>query len=397
MYTTNDATMAYAALTQRQQPTDTAELFAEYFAVCRAYSDTPVARETHQRFIAQVDALRSVFKTQTRKNSISTRRVVHNHLNSSNPNPVGTSPPSAPAPPSLSAMSNRKAKKDVLASGGTASLPDPSRLSAGVPTPLLTSPMGTSRTDSTPPTGPSFNDDVSEMEGKSNGSSGRVSPTHGVRKLGAEAAPPAPAAARRRPRPAPGRPPTSFCGMSGTRSTTTSSSTRRGMSSPTPSRTTLSRPSWCGSRTTRAARMSGGSWCGSATAAATTRHTACACCAGTPRGRCAATSTRPMRCSTPPCPPSIRRSRWGWRCSASRCSVSHWRPSADPGGTGNRCTLRGTPSAACVPPCACCAPTRRPSSAPARRAAVAGPAAAPPARMPCCCVAAVATTSTPAP
>ncbi|CAD2217707.1 hypothetical protein ADEAN_000518700 [Angomonas deanei] len=67
MYTTKDAIMAYAALTQRQQPTDSASLFADYFSICKQYSDTPVARETHQMYVKRVDHLRELLRQQRLK------------------------------------------------------------------------------------------------------------------------------------------------------------------------------------------------------------------------------------------------------------------------------------------------------------------------------------------
>lgn len=58
--------------TQRVPPTNTTVLFAEYFEVCRQFSETSAARETHQLFMAQICSLRELLRHQTYRGTSST-------------------------------------------------------------------------------------------------------------------------------------------------------------------------------------------------------------------------------------------------------------------------------------------------------------------------------------
>ncbi|KAG5495097.1 hypothetical protein JKF63_02150 [Porcisia hertigi] len=53
----------------RPQLSNSPLLLSEYFMVCKMYSDTATARETHQRYIPQVENKRSVFTAQTLRGS----------------------------------------------------------------------------------------------------------------------------------------------------------------------------------------------------------------------------------------------------------------------------------------------------------------------------------------
>ena len=69
MYTVKDASVAFSLMGRRFQPSNTSLLLDEYFLVCRLYSDTATARETHQRYVSQVESLRGLFTSQTLRNS----------------------------------------------------------------------------------------------------------------------------------------------------------------------------------------------------------------------------------------------------------------------------------------------------------------------------------------
>lgn len=69
MYTVKDASVAYSLMSQRFQPSNTSLLLDEYFAVCKLYGDTATARETHQRYVTQVESMRGLFTAQSLRNS----------------------------------------------------------------------------------------------------------------------------------------------------------------------------------------------------------------------------------------------------------------------------------------------------------------------------------------
>ncbi|KPA76593.1 hypothetical protein ABB37_07462 [Leptomonas pyrrhocoris] len=69
MYTVKDASVAFSLMGQRLQPSNTPLLLDEYFAVCKLYGDTATARETHQRYVTQIESMRGIFTSQSLRNS----------------------------------------------------------------------------------------------------------------------------------------------------------------------------------------------------------------------------------------------------------------------------------------------------------------------------------------
>jgi hypothetical protein len=69
MYTAKDASVAFSLMAYRFQPSNTSLLLNEYFLVCKLYGDTATARETHQRYVTQIENMRGIFTSQTLRNS----------------------------------------------------------------------------------------------------------------------------------------------------------------------------------------------------------------------------------------------------------------------------------------------------------------------------------------